>query len=238
MATRVSDLREVLARRFPDAVPVTYGTAGAVATGVTALDRVLPGGGLPRGRLSVWVPGGGGTAVLQGACAAVVERRERAAWVDGAGVLTCVPGGMGGGAGADMAPLVLRPADGRAALACAEELLRSGGFALVVLSGVEVVGVEAVRLSRAVREGGGAFVALTGGASVAALRLASRIAPEGYRWRRGAFGEPAEVESVRVEVRVWGMGLSARAEFLLPVVQHELRLSLESALADRRGSGR
>jgi hypothetical protein len=236
VATSVVELKEVLARRFPGAVPVTYGTAGAVATGVAALDRVLPGGGLPRGRLSVWVPGGGATAVLQGACAVVVGRGERAAWVDGARVLTCRPGeGSGVGAGRE-APLVLRPASGRAALACAEELLRSGGFALVVLSGVEAVGVEAVRLSRAVREGGGAFVALSAGASIAALRLESRIAPEGYRWRCGVLGEPAEVESVMVEVRVWGMGLSARTEFRLPVVHHELRLSLEPGLVDRRGA--
>ncbi len=238
MATSVAELKEVLARRFPGAVPVTYGTAAAVVTGVAALDRVLPGGGLPRGRLSVWVPGGGATAVLQGACAAVGERGERAAWVDGARSLTCRPGVVAESEARGAAPLVLRPADGRAALACAEELLRSGGFALVVLSGVEVVGVEAVRLSRAVREGGGAFVALGAGASIAALRLESRIAPEGYRWRRGAFGEPAEVESVAVEVRVWGMGLSARAKFRMPVVHHELRLSLEPGLVDRRGVGR
>lgn len=235
MATSVLDLREVLARRFPDAVPVTYGTAGAVATGVAALDGVLPGGGVPRGRLSVWAPGGGATAVLQGACGGVVVRGERAAWVDGAGVLTCRPGPAAGEAGA--APLVLRPSGGRAALECAEELLRSGGFALVVLSGVGAVGAEAVRLSRAVREGGGAFVALMEGVPIAALRLESRIAPGGYRWRAGVFGEPVEVESAVVEVRVRGMGLSARVEFLLPVVGHELRLSLEPGVVDRRGAG-
>lgn len=236
MATSVVELKEVLARRFPGAVPVTYGTVGAVATGVAALDAVLPGGGLPRGRLTVWEPGGGATAVLQGACGAVVERGERAAWVDGARMLTGRPGASAGGNGP--APLVLRPEGGRAALECAEELLRSGGFGLVVLSGAEAVGTEAVRLSRAVREGGGAFVVMTGGASVAALRLRSRISPEGYRWRRDPFGDPAEVESVRVEARVWGMGLSKRTEFLLPVVHHELRLSLDSELADRRGVGR
>lgn len=151
-------------------------------------------------------------------------------------MLTGRPGASAGGSGP--APLVLRPEGGRAALECAEELLRSGGFGLVVLSGAEAVGTEAVRLSRAVREGGGAFVVMTGGASVAALRLRSRISPEGYRWRRDPFGDPAEVESVRVEARVWGMGLSKRTEFLLPVVHHELRLSLDSELADRRGVGR
>ncbi len=236
MGASVLELKEVLARRFPGAVPITYGTVGAVATGVVELDAVLPGGGLPRGRLTAWVPGGGATAVLQRACSGVVGRGERAAWVDGARGLTGRPGGLPGESGP--APLVLRPAGGRAALECAEGLLRSGGFSLVVLSGVEAVEAEAVRLSRAAREGGGALVAVTAGAPIAALRLRSRIRPEDYRWRRGPFGEPAEVESVRVEVRVWGMGLSKRADFVLAVVGHELRLSLEPELADRRRAGR
>lgn len=228
MAVGVAELREVLARRFPDAVPVTYRTAGAVATGIAALDGVLPGGGLPRGVMAVWAPGGGATAVLQAACAGAVARGERAAWVDGAGVV-----GPGWGPG----PLLLRPVGGRAGLECAEELLRSGGFAAVVLSGVEVSVSDAVRLSRAVREGGGAFVALVGGGVSAPLRLVSRISPEGYRWRLGPFGEPAEVEAAVVRVRVSAMGLSAEAEFPLPVVHHEVRLSLESGLVDRRGAG-
>lgn len=199
-----------------------------MATGVGALDRVLPGGGLPRGRLSVWAPGGGATAVLRSACVAGVSRGERAVWVDGAGTLAGVFGG-------ERAPLVLRPSGRREALECAEELARSGGFALVVLAGVESLGGEAVRLSRAVREGGGAVVALTREASVAGVRLASRIAPDGYRWRRGAFGEPVAVEAVRIEARVRAMGADARTEFELPVEDHEVRLCIEPGLADRRG---
>jgi hypothetical protein len=153
---------------------------------------------------------------------------ERAAWVDGARVLA--------GGEWRAGPLLLRPAGEVLALECAEELLRTGGFALVVLSGVEAQSTAEVRLSRAVREGGGAFVLLGGGSSLASLRLSSRILPEGYRWRPGPFGEPAEVDSAVVEVRASALGWSARAELTLPVVPYELRLSVEPGLADRRGT--
>lgn len=229
MTSSVLELRALLERRFPDAVPVTYRSAGAVATGVAALDGVLPGGGFPRGRLAWWVPGGGATAVLRAACEAVVARGERAAWVDGAGVM--------GGEGWRPGPLLLRPAGVREALECAEELLRCGGFALVVVSGEEVGDGEGVRLSRAVREGGGAGVVLAGGVGMAPLRLVSRIPPNGYRWRRGPFGEPAEVEAAVVRVGVRALGVSAETEIVVPVVGHELRLCLEPGVVDRRGAG-
>ncbi|HET9983762.1 MAG TPA: hypothetical protein VFQ38_09245, partial [Longimicrobiales bacterium] len=194
-------------------------------------DRVIPGGGFPRGRLSVWAPGGGATAVLQAACRGVVGRGERAAWVDGAGMLV--------GEGWWEGPLLLRPGGVLEGLVCAEELLRSGGFSLVVVTGVgRALAAESVRLSRAAREGGGALVAVAGGVPVAALRVASRIPADGYRWRWGPFGEPAEVLAVRVRAEVEGMGFRARADFELPVMGHEHRLSVESGLVDRRGAGR
>lgn len=231
----------MLGRRFPDALPVEYGTARAVGTGVPELDRVLPGRGLPRGRLALWVPGGGAVAVLQSACASVVGRGERVAWVDGGGVLTgeSLVGRLGEGRAVLVRPRVGRRGGrvGKGALECAEELLRSGGFALVVLSRAEAVDAEAIRLSRVVREGGGAFVLLSVGSSLSGLRLRSWVSPDGYRWRRDPFGEPAEVEGVTVKVEVSGLGLSRETEFLLPVVHHEVRLSLESGLVDRRGAG-
>jgi hypothetical protein len=133
--------------------------------------------------------------------------------------------------------MLFHPAGGRMALECAEELLRTAGFGLVVLSGTEAERMEVVRLSRAAREGGGAFVLLGGGGVSAPLRLSSRILPEGYRWRPGIFGGPAEVESAVVRVEVNGLGLNTWTEFCLPVVQHEVRLSLEPGVVDRRGAG-
>jgi len=116
MAVPLQELRRLLEGRFPDAVPVTYRTAGAVATGLGELDRVLPGGGLPRGRLAAWVPGGGATAVLQAACLEAVRRGGRAAWGGGAGVGGGgVWGGGGPRGGRGGAPRPPRPAGGGSA---------------------------------------------------------------------------------------------------------------------------
>ena len=116
-----------------------------------------------------------------------------------------------------------------------EELLRCGGFSLVVLSGVEPDATETVRLSRAAREGGGAFVALTPHAAMASLRLTSSILPRGYDWEPSPFGEPAQVRRARILVHAHSLGWSAKTELVLPVSQHALRFALDSGIADRRG---
>ncbi|MGH7555669.1 MAG: hypothetical protein ACREMQ_21935 [Longimicrobiales bacterium] len=223
----IAELRATLARRFPDALPLSYRTAITVATGIAELDDLLPNGGLPRGRLTLWAPGGGVTAVLRGACANVIRRGERSAWVDGAGtVAEAWPEGS----------LLLRAVTEQDALVCAEELLRSGGFALVGLSGAsKAVSREAVRLSRAAKVGGSAFVAIGTESALASLRLESRLPPDGYRWRLDPFGQPVEVELVRVEVEARSMGWSGVTSFELPVVNRTVRLAPDPLLVDRRG---
>ncbi len=274
MSSQVVALRELLEQRFPGALPLTAGgSADPLATGIGALDRLLPGGGLPRGRLTLWAPGGGATALLTAACRTTVARGERAAWVDAAGTMA--------GAFWRVGPALLRPAGRVEALACAEELLRSGGFALVVLSGLEVgegapspaaassvsrararskrkrwrsrrrlteaapaprvsegalLEAGLVRLSRVAREGGGALVVCAGRSPVAALRVRSRLAPEAYRWRRGPFGEPAEVEAATVCVRAASPGWSAETRCDLAVSSDDPRAALDPGLVDRRGS--
>ena len=225
---QVLELRKQLEQRFPDAQPVRYGTTGAVATGVVALDAALPAGGLPRGRVTLWHPGGGATAVLRSAAASTLAGGERAAWVDGTGHAAGASWGTG--------PLVFRPGAAHVA-ACAEELLRSGGFALVVVvwGGGGGGAGEGVRLGRAAREGGSAFVAVAGSAPLSHLRARSSLDPEGFRWRRGPFGEPAWLESVVVRARLESMGLDRRVRFRMPVEHHDGRLSLEPRLVDRRG---
>ena len=227
-AVALQELREALERRYPDAVPLGRGIAPAVGTGLGPLDKLLPGGGLARGRVTVWRPGGGATAVLRAASEAAVVRGERAAWVD-----------AGGSQSADFwrSGALLVRAGAKAALACAEELLRSGGFAVVVLAGAgREAGREAVRLSRSARVGGAALVLVTEDAALAHLRVVSWLPPEGYRWRYNAFGEPVSVESVRVEVEASALGWSGRTSFELPVRQHDQRLGPEPRLVDRRGA--
>jgi hypothetical protein len=228
MKTSVAALRALIQQQFPDATPITHRSTDAyVATGLTTLDQVLPNGGLPRGRLSVWAPHGGATAILRGACYSVVANGERSAWIDAehtvAGTFWDVADGL----------YLLRPTSRVHALRAAEELLRSGGFAVLVIAGAEPQGTETVRLTRAAREGGTALVTITAQASMASLRLTSRLLH--YRWRTTPFGDPAEAKDVTVRVHARTVGWNAHVDFPIPVTHHELRLSLESELADRRG---
>ena len=158
-ALSIAALRELIEQRFPDATPANWRAAEPVATGVGALDRVLPGGGLPRGQLTVWTPQGGACSMLRAACRSTVANGERAVWIDTAGTIV--------GAFWENGPYLVQPKSRQDALKGAEELLRCGGFALVVLDGTEPEGTEMVRLTRAVREGGGAFVAITPNPSLA-----------------------------------------------------------------------
>jgi hypothetical protein len=227
-ALAVSRLKETLAERFPDAQPLVYRTAGALATGIGELDGLLPGGGLPRGQLSVWRPGGGATAVLRAACVATVGRGERAAWVDTTGRIL--------GDDWPAGPLLLRPAGASEALECAEELARCGGFGLVVLGhGARDL---PVRLGRSAREGGGVLIAISEDASQGRLRIESSLAAEAWRWQPGPFGEPSEVESAVVEVSARALGWSGQTRFRMPVITHGSRLALDPLLVDRRGAPR
>jgi hypothetical protein len=173
------------------------------------------------------MPQGGATAILRSASITVASSGERAAWVDGLGTIA--------GQFWEEGPILVRPANRRNSLRAAEELLRCGGFALIVLTGSEPAGTEMVRLSRAAREGGSAFVALTSHTSMASVRIVSRIMPHSYVWKRTPFGDPAEACSASVKVHAQALGWNRRAEFRVPIVQHEPRSSLEAGLPDRRG---
>jgi hypothetical protein len=223
----VAALRALISQRFPDAAPIIHRSTEPVASGVGELDRILPGGGFPRGKLSIWEPNGGVSAVLRAACRTTLANGERAAWIDAAGVII--------GPAWEDGPLLFRPKDRIHALRGAEELLGSGGFSLVVLTGAESQGTETVRLTRAARDGGGALVALTTGVSMASLRLTSRLLPHSYRWRRDPFGDPAEARLVVMRVRARALGWNAATEFPIAVMHTDLRSALEPGLADRRG---
>lgn len=226
-AAIAANLRSVIEQRFPTAVPAPP-RLRSVETGIPSLDALLPGNGFPRGHLTVWAPGAGATAILRGSCRSVLTRGERTAWIDGSHELY---GNLWKGV------VVIRPTEQKTALAAAEELLSSEGFSLLVLSGVQVDETQRLRLTKAAREGGSAFIVRESNPAQASLRISSRIVPASYTWRRNAFSEPCEAESVTVEVTVSRSGLTRTTKLLLPIARYDVRLSLEPGLVDRRGAG-
>jgi hypothetical protein len=230
MSAQVAELRSLLERSFPDAIPPVYRTAGGITTGLAALDRAFPNGGLPRGRLSTWERGVGSAALLRAACLEVVQGGERAAWID-AQRTVCADLSWAGVA-------LVRPEEARDALLCAEELLRCGGFALVVLTGMETRGTERLRLCRAAREGGSACVESSAEGYMAAVRVRSWVREGALRWERSEIGEPLRLKEVRVRVRATALGWNQEAEVSLAVTNHAYRLSLEPSLVSRRGATR
>ena len=228
MTAAALDLREHLARRFPDAIPLAGRRDAGLATGIEAFDNILPNGGLPRGRATVWsAPASGATAILATACQSLLATGMRTAWIDGARIL---------GLGWEDGPLVLRPRTPLLGLRFAELLLMSGGFALVVMSGIPAERTTLFRLGRAVHEGGGAFAMVADGTLPAPLRLRSRYLPERFAYARTPFGDPALLRHVTIAIDANSSGWNATTTLTLPVHAHDVRSALDPGLADRRGS--
>ena len=140
----------------------------ALPTGVAALDAVLVGGGLPRGRLTeiVGPTGSGKTTLTRAVVESTVAAHGWVAYVDAQRTLDARDWvHLGDAEGV----WIIRPRDAGRAAWCTDVLLRSGAFALVVLDGAPVLSKSAaVRLTRLARESNAAFVVLgdrTGAAS-------------------------------------------------------------------------
>ena len=154
--------------------------APGLPTGVPALDALLLAGGLPRGRLTelVGAAGSGRTTVLRRLVAATITQGASVAIVDAGRTLDArdwAPGALmrvipasqvraGGAAAWGVAHdatrlIVVRPTEAARGAWCADVLIRSGAFALVVLDGAPVVSrAIAVRLMGLAREREAAFV--------------------------------------------------------------------------------
>jgi hypothetical protein len=149
-------------------------------TGIAELDVLLVGRGIPRGRLTeiTGASGSGRTSMLRTLVTAAASSGRWVAYIDA--TRTLAPRDWAH-VGSERAPLwIIRPANAARAPWCADLLLRSGAFALVVMDGApQLSRVLAVRLTRLARDVGAAFV-VTGehggdatGSSVR-IRLAAR----------------------------------------------------------------
>lgn len=223
-ALALARLRTALAARHPTALPAATRLAPVVPAGVEALAAVLPGGGWPRGRLSVMGPGVGWRALLGASVRAVGARGERAVWVEAGSAEVASPPGL----------LRVQAPAPEAAARVAEELAGSGGVGLVVLVGAAGGVVGRRRRLRAARAGGAAVVEVSRWGWAAAVRVGTEV--RGWRVWRDAWGEPAWVPAVRL--RLWAEALGWRR-----AVELELRVEADGdgglvggAVGDRRGA--
>ena len=149
-------------------------------TGIAELDALRVGRSIPRGRLTeiTGASGSGRTSMLRTLVTAVATGGRWVAYIDA--TRTLAPRDWAH-VGSERAPLwMIRPTTPARAAWCADLLLRSGAFALVVLDGAPPLSrVLAVRLTRLAHDVGAAFV-ITGehggdatGSSVR-IRLAAR----------------------------------------------------------------
>jgi hypothetical protein len=165
-------LRQELARVVDgdDAAAAGRASRPALSTGVVALDRVLADGGLPRGRLTeiVGAMGSGRTTLLRRMVETAAEHGGWVAYVDA--TRTLAPREWAH-LGARPGVWIVRPRDPGRGAWCADVLLRSGAFGLVVLDGAPTLPrAVAGRRGRLARASDSAFVvAGEGGARPATL---------------------------------------------------------------------
>jgi recA bacterial DNA recombination protein len=157
-ATTLDSLRALL----PPPLPVAPG----LPTGLESLDAALASEGLPRGRLTEVVGATGKLTLLRQVVDAAVARGEWVAYIDASRTL----------APRDWADLeatnlwIVRPPSPANAAWCADVLLRSAAFGLVVLDSAPPISrAVAVRLTGLARESNAAFVVVgEGGGGIAA----------------------------------------------------------------------
>lgn len=160
-------------------VPVVPPAGPAWPTGVAALDAVL-GGGIPRGRLTELVgPRASGRTTLARRVVAQVLSAGR--WVAVIDATRTLAAQHWAGLGARL--VVIRPHDPAKAAWCADRLLRSGVFALVMLDGAPVLPRPITfRLSQLARDRDVALLVLgtgatatTGGGGGVRLRVVASV---------------------------------------------------------------
>jgi hypothetical protein len=132
--------------------PPRVGGAVAIPTGIEALDRALSDGGIPNGRLTEIQGslGSGRTSLVRQLVTTAVAARRWVAVIDGSRTLAPREWAEAGDSGRLW---VIRPPGADRSTWCADILLRSGAFSLVVLDSAPALPRPiAVRLTRLAKE--------------------------------------------------------------------------------------
>lgn len=237
MALSLAELVQLL----PPPAPV----APAIPTGIAALDAAL-NGGLPRGRLTEMVgsTGSGKTTLARAVVEATVAGHGWVAYVDAQRTLDARDWvHLGDAEGVWM----IRPHDATRAAWCADILLRSGAFALVVLDGAPTLTKPAaVRLTRLARDSGAALVILGDRAGAAsqlggAVRLVLERTTAGSRRsprpdaRQGSSPGESTMRTIAVRIEKGGTLRTVEVSCAVAVAR---RLCAHPEVPDRRGVAR
>jgi recombination protein RecA len=224
-------------------LPPPAAATPALPTGIASLDAALLGGGLPRGRLTELVGsiGSGKTTLARAIVEATVASHGWVAYIDAQRTLDARDWvHLGDAEGMWM----IRPHDATRAAWCADILLRSSAFALVVLDGASTLSkAAAVRLTRLARESNAAFVVMgerTGGATQ--LGGAVRLVVERTQRARGrederTRGREDERTTHTIGVRVEKGGTLRTVEVSCAIAVAR-RLCTHPEVPDRRGVAR
>jgi hypothetical protein len=132
--------------------PPRVGGAVAIPTGIAELDRALSDGGVPSGRLTEiqGARGSGRTTLIRHLVMTAIEARRWVAVIDGSRTLAPREWAEAGDSGRLW---VIRPPGADRSAWCADILLRSGAFSLVVLDSPPSLSRQvAVRLTRLAKE--------------------------------------------------------------------------------------
>lgn len=146
----------------------------ALRTGLLPLDALLPSHGIAPGRLTelLALPGAGKTTIARTLVATTLVAGHGVAWVDATRTLD--PRDWADVAGEGLC--VIRPPDPARGAWCADLLLRTGAFALVVLDGAPVLSrTLGVRLTQLARESDSALLVLGDGPKASDLGGAVRL---------------------------------------------------------------
>jgi hypothetical protein len=224
-ATNLDALRALLPAPLPQ--------APGMPTGVDALDSALASGGFPRGRLTEIVGATGKLTLLRRVVDAAVARGDWVAYIDAS--RTLAPREWAHLAHVEGVWMVRPPEPARAAW-CADVLMRSAAFSLVVLDSAPPVSrAIAVRLMGLARDSNAAFVVAS---SDTATKLGGAVRLRVHRRR----------QRLRIEIekgaKVLGAGVGVRSVGKLQCVEISCvdgvarRLCAYPEVPDRRGAAR